>query len=826
MNDKVNEKPLKTISNPFSTGGGGASFENLVGAFYVSHLLCDKLIYGHLEAGTVKEIAFQNRWMGIDVDDLIIYGNAEIISEKPELIIKPKLILQIKNRLNFRLSDTKFKKLIEECWQTFNNSSFNLGYDQIGIMLGTIGLKVKNHFIRLLEWARTSNSSTEFTSKVNTPKFASQEMRDYYNMINEILSKPDEDNLWKFLKHLKVLELELISTDSKDYLESIENLRSVVINQDPQKAVLLFTYILEKCAFYNKNGGRISSNTLYQDITVSALIEKRNIKNYWERKWGSNINFEFLGNLGNLSEESGELREDFKHRLFLLEEKRTQEIQAQMEYLKKLLTENKSEELLISQKMLAYQLASIKRICVLAIFNQLSERLLEFFKKGFTLSLRIQDNCRFVSPSIYKAIGRETAIPYIKSEFFSHKVQTTLERYFEKHPDFRESITYFYHGFIEGLTDSQFFDSTVLHTIELGLGFLYHLGYKPLGRKEDTYFYDLTNQFILELCQKLAVNSPKDLGQPTSLYTTVFSRILDFVAQQTVKFKTDNPLVIGVKLYILGEIFSLPIPLNLRTPILKHLIIVLNHLIKEMHKPSISHVFFFAILQKIWVQIFSTSLKINPKIYQSFLSELITLYSAILSLRIKTQKSTMSHLFINQMNRTFIDLLYYLIKIFKELKLEENLIDIYNILNNNLLKIGDNLFRTHPEKEYYKWLLEPLAIMRFLMINSKIQEYSVIISKGDIFDSLCSIGTLILLDTFSQIDKKSEKIYQYKSEIQKIIIRVFPLDEFFNCIEYRQGSWEIFGHSIGSEILQFHNTFTNPEIVYRVIDSLMFLEKL
>lgn len=826
MNDKINGIPIKSISNPFSTGGGGASFENLVGAFYISQLLCNKLIYGHLEAGTVKEIAFQNRWMGMDVDDLIIYGNAEKISEKPELIIKPKLILQIKNRLNFRLSDKKFTNLVEECWQTFNNSSFNLGYDRIGIMLGTIGSKVKNHFIRLLEWARTSNSSTEFISKVNTPKYASQEMRDYFNIINKILSKANKGNRWKFLKHLKVLELELISTDSKDYLESIENLRSVVINQDPQKAVLLFTYILEKCASFNKNGGRISSNTLYQDITVSALLEKRTIKNYWERKWGSNINLEFLGNLGHLSEESRELREDFKHRLFLLEEKRTQEIQVQMEYLKKLLTENKSEELLNFQEVLAYQLFSIKRICVLAIFNQLSERLLEFFKKGFILSLRIQESCRFVSPSIYKAIGSETGIPYIKYEFFSHKVQTTLERYFEKHPDFRESITHFYHGFIEGLTDSQFFDSTVLHTIELGLGFLYHLGYKPLGRKEDTYFYDLTNQFILELCQKLAVNSPKDLGQPTSLYTTVFRRILDFVAQQTVKFKTDNPLVIQVKLYFLGELFRLPIPFKLRTPILKQLIIVLNHLIKEMHKPSISHVFFFAILQKIWVQIFAPSLEINPKIYQSFLSELMRLYEGILSLRIKTEKSTMSHPFINQMNRTFIDLLFYLIEIFKELKLDENLINVYNILNNNLLKIGDNLFRTHPEKEYYKWLLEPLAIIRFLMINSKIQEQTVILSKEDIFDSLCSIGTLILLDTFSQVYKKSEKENQYKSEIRKIIIKVFPLNEFFNCIESRQGSWEIFGHSIGSQILQFHNTFTNSEIVYRVIDSLMFLEKL
>ena len=56
--------------------------------------------------------------------------------------------------------------------------------------------------------------------------------------------------------------------DSKNYLESIENLRSVVISQDPQKAIVLFTYILEKCALYNKNGGRISFNTLHQDIIV------------------------------------------------------------------------------------------------------------------------------------------------------------------------------------------------------------------------------------------------------------------------------------------------------------------------------------------------------------------------------------------------------------------------------------------------------------------------------------------------------------------------------------------------------------------------------
>ena len=107
------------------------------------------------------------------------------------------------------------------------------------------------------------------------------------------------------------------------------------------------------------------------------------------------------------------------------------------------------------------------------------------------------------------------------------------------------------------------------------------------------------------------------------------------------------------------------------------------------------------------------------------------------------------------------------------------LIFLKNILNNKLLKIGDKLYRTYPDKEYYKWLIEPLAIIRFLMINSKIQEQAVFFSKEGIFDSLCSIGSLILLETTSHVDKKPEKVYQYKSEIEKIVTKVFPLDEYF-----------------------------------------------
>lgn len=475
MNDKNTNESIKQISNPFSTGGGGVSFENLVAAFYVSNLMCDKLIHGHHEAGIVKEISFQNRWMGLGVDDILVYGSAMIFSEQHKRNISPKLILQIKSRLNFRPSDSKFINVLKECWQTFNQSSFNLGYDKIGILLGSIDAKVKNNFIKLLDWAKTSDSSTEYFSKLKVQNYSSQEMRDYLEIIGKILPNIQKNNLWEFLRHLKVLELDLLSSDSKFYLDSIENLRSIVINKDYTKAIALFSCILDKCAYYNKNGGRISFNTLHKDVVVNSFLEQRDVINYWELKWGTTINTEFLGNLGRLSIESRELQEEFNHRLSILENKKTKEIQEQIDYVTELTVKDKSEELLISKRVLVDQLTSIKEICVLTIFNQLSEWILEFFQKGFVLSLRIQDMCHFVSQSIYNDIGMETAIPYVDSEFFSHKLRAMIERYYEKYPDFRESITHFYHGFLKGLIDSAFFDSGILHAIEYGLEFIYKI---------------------------------------------------------------------------------------------------------------------------------------------------------------------------------------------------------------------------------------------------------------------------------------------------------------------------------------------------------------
>ena len=52
------------LSNPFSTGGGGTTFEQLVGASYLVSLL-EKDIPRGLDWGIIKDVKFQHRWQGI-----------------------------------------------------------------------------------------------------------------------------------------------------------------------------------------------------------------------------------------------------------------------------------------------------------------------------------------------------------------------------------------------------------------------------------------------------------------------------------------------------------------------------------------------------------------------------------------------------------------------------------------------------------------------------------------------------------------------------------------------------------------------------------------
>ena len=58
-------------ASPFSTGGGGVTFEHLVGASYLVSLLAMDVPRG-LDRGITYRVAFQQRWSGAVLDDIIV----------------------------------------------------------------------------------------------------------------------------------------------------------------------------------------------------------------------------------------------------------------------------------------------------------------------------------------------------------------------------------------------------------------------------------------------------------------------------------------------------------------------------------------------------------------------------------------------------------------------------------------------------------------------------------------------------------------------------------------------------------------------------------
>jgi hypothetical protein len=244
-----------SLSNPFSTGSGGTTFEQLVGASYLVALLAGHIPRG-LDWGITKEIRFQQRWSGCLIDDLAV-TSTDGTQER-------RLALQIKHNLSFVHSDQDtFPRVIQDCWDVFTSAfgwQFNPNTDRIGIGVGVYQAKLDEHFRPLLEWARTSQMSTEFFEKVNTSVFSSSEKRGYIELLRERLeeakgSSITDEELWQFLKCLVVLHFDLENAGSRDTVQCWNTLLDVIEARNYAQAHTLFDTLCAIVARNNRTAG-------------------------------------------------------------------------------------------------------------------------------------------------------------------------------------------------------------------------------------------------------------------------------------------------------------------------------------------------------------------------------------------------------------------------------------------------------------------------------------------------------------------------------------------------------------------------------------------
>ncbi len=266
----MKKKKLKSFTPPFITGGGGFNFEHSVGAYYLTFLIKKSIPRVCEDLGLITKISFQNQWTGLKVDDLCIYCK--------KYSTKAKLILQLKHDLTFSNaeSNTEFRKVISECWETINSSEFNKETDRVGIGVGIISKDVQKHLKELILWARRSLDYKEFKKKVYKKGFSSKIKQNYYEIFLDLISKVKDKRcsskeLWFFFQKFDVIHFEMDQISGRDYLYALNNLKDILeLKPHPPKKIF---FLLENIvSHYNKDSGSLDLKKIINELSTYNII--------------------------------------------------------------------------------------------------------------------------------------------------------------------------------------------------------------------------------------------------------------------------------------------------------------------------------------------------------------------------------------------------------------------------------------------------------------------------------------------------------------------------------------------------------------------------
>ncbi len=160
-----------STTSPLRTGDAGGDFETDVGAVYLVALLLGGSAHGATGGGVVR-VAFQQSSLGAPLDDLRI----ETRASSGDLF---RLDLQVKRTFTFSPKDREFASVLEKSWDTFRALGFRDEGHRFGVALGSFPAKLKEHYIRVPEWATTSSSAEVFFERIAKDRLSSKEMRGF-----------------------------------------------------------------------------------------------------------------------------------------------------------------------------------------------------------------------------------------------------------------------------------------------------------------------------------------------------------------------------------------------------------------------------------------------------------------------------------------------------------------------------------------------------------------------------------------------------------------------------------------------------------------------
>jgi len=250
-------KNNNTVST-FLTGGGGFSYEDNIGAFYLSALLKEGHIFG-LKNYQIKKILFQQANQSNSLDDFVIEGTNGLQTAK--------LSLQAKHNISFGENE-EFKNVIGSCADLFKQNDFIIGVDKFGIIIGVFNKNIDHHYKKLNELAINTTTSNEFETLINQQ---SETTKKFYELIKQILVEKqikDIEQLWNFCKSFVILYLQHSEPSSLSFV-TLNNINDIV--QDVKENNQIYNALLSITNECRVTGGSIDKNTLIARLQAQGI---------------------------------------------------------------------------------------------------------------------------------------------------------------------------------------------------------------------------------------------------------------------------------------------------------------------------------------------------------------------------------------------------------------------------------------------------------------------------------------------------------------------------------------------------------------------------
>ena len=274
--------------NPYSTGGGGVTFEGKVAVTYLAHLLVGDAAGGIREGHRVVDVAFQQA-PDHRVDDLVLRAQRPEDSE-PSLV----LALAVRRSPNLVVSDERAQKLIRQYMHELVGSPAE-GLEQ---RLGLAVAGTQTHASQLRELADLASAQMDargFFDLIRSPGKFNEGIRGRLDQIEGLvkhamidLGSADTDTAtvewrtWQMLSRLSVLSLRIESGEEADWLEVANRLVAVACGRSLEGAFRLRDRLVALAGDYSPRAARVDLTLLRRDVHASLDPTVRRNQQGWQ----------------------------------------------------------------------------------------------------------------------------------------------------------------------------------------------------------------------------------------------------------------------------------------------------------------------------------------------------------------------------------------------------------------------------------------------------------------------------------------------------------------------------------------------------------------